>query len=198
MVKKILLFLATILLISTPSFAEKFQLDTAHTQIHFSVQHLVVFKVRGNFTDFTGVIEADSKNRTLISAAATIQAASIDTRIDKRDQHLRSADFFDTANYPQIHFKSKSVTGSGDHIIMVGDLTIKGITKEIILEGSFLGTAAGPGGKLRAGFEATGMLNRKDFGLTWNKVTETGSIIVGDEVQIGLEVESIIQEDSMM
>ncbi|WP_321389144.1 YceI family protein [uncultured Desulfuromusa sp.] len=192
MIKKMFALLFVILLLSTPSFAEKFQVDTAHTQIHFSVQHLVVFKVRGNFTDFTGLIEADPKNRTLISAEATIQAASIDTRIDKRDQHLRSADFFDTANYPQIHFKSKSVTGSGDHIIMVGDITIKGITKEITLEGRFLGTAAGPDGRLRAGFEASGMLNRKDFGLNWNKVTETGSIIVGDDVQIGLEVESVI------
>jgi polyisoprenoid-binding protein YceI len=188
-----MLLLVVSLFISSTSFAEKFQVDTAHTQIHFSVQHLVVFKVRGNFNDFTGLIEADPKTKTLISAEATIQTASIDTRIEKRDQHLRSADFFDAINYPQMHFKSKSITGSGDNIIMVGDITIKGVTREIILQGSFLGTIAGPDGKLRAGFEATGTLNRKDFGLNWNKVTETGGLVVGDEVEVGLEVESIIK-----
>ena len=193
MIKKITLLLVILLFISSVAFAEKFKVDTAHTQIHFSVQHLVVFKVRGNFNDFTGLIEADPKTKTLISAEATIQTASIDTRIEKRDQHLRSADFFDAINYPQMHFKSKSITGSGDNIIMVGDITIKGVTREIILQGSFLGTIAGPDGKLRAGFEATGTLNRKDFGLNWNKVTETGGLVVGDEVEIGLEVESIIK-----
>jgi len=198
MIKKIILLLLVILFISSTSFAEKFQVDTAHTQIHFSVQHLVVFKVRGNFNDFTGLIEADPKTKTLISAEATIQTASIDTRIEKRDKHLRSADFFDAANYPQIHFKSKSITGSGDNIIMVGDITMKGVTKEVILQGSFLGTTAGPDGKLRAGFEATGTLNRKDFGLNWNKVTETGGLVVGDEIQIGLEIESVIKADKLM
>jgi len=193
MIKKLSLFLLASLLIASTSFAETFQVDTNHTQIHFSVQHLVVFKVRGNFNDFIGSIQADSKTKTLISAEATIQADSIDTRIDKRDKHLRSADFFDAAKYPSIHFKSKKVTGSGNNITMVGDLTIKGITKEIVLKGSFLGTTHGPQGKLRAGFEASGMINRKDFGLSWNKVTETGGLVVGDEIQIGLEIESVVQ-----
>jgi len=187
-----LLFLVTLFFV-LPSFAETFQVDTNHTQIHFTVQHLVVFKVRGNFNDFVGSLEADSKTKTLISAEATIQTASIDTRIDKRDKHLRSSDFFDAANYPVIHFKSKKVTGSGNNITLVGDITIKGVTKEIILKGSFLGTTTGPKGKLRAGFEATGAINRKDFGLNWNKVTETGGIIVGDEIKIGLEIESVVQ-----
>lgn len=198
MIKKTMLLLVVLLLISSVTFAEKFKVDKAHTQIHFSVQHLVVFKVRGSFDDFTGFIKADPKNKILISAEATIQAASIDTRIEKRDQHLRSADFFDVIKYPQIHFKSKSITGSGDNINLVGEITIKGVTKDIILQGSFLGTAAGPDGKLRAGFEATGTLNRKDFGLNWNKVTETGGLVVGDEIQIGLEVESIIVTDKVM
>jgi len=193
MIKKLSLLLLASLLITSTSFAETFQVDTNHTQIHFTVQHLVVFKVRGNFNDFVGSLEADPKTKTLISAEATIQTASIDTRIDKRDKHLRSSDFFDAAKYPKIHFKSKKVTGSGNNITMVGDITIKGVTKEIILKGSFLGTAHGPQGKLRAGFEATGTINRKDFGLNWNKVTETGGIIVGDEIQIGLEIESVVQ-----
>lgn len=193
MIKKLsLLFLATLFFAST-AFSETFLVDTNHTQIHFSVQHLVVFKVRGNFNDFVGSLEADPKTRTLVSVQATIQAASIDTRIKKRDKHLRSPDFFDAAKYPEIKFKSKKVTGSGDNIIVTGDLTIRGITKEVVLNGSFLGTTTGPQGKLRAGFEATGMINRKDFGLNWNKVTETGGLIVGDEIQIGLEVESVIK-----
>lgn len=193
MIKKLSLLMLAILLIASTSFAETFQVDTNHTQIHFTVKHLVIFKVRGNLNDFVGLLEADPKTKTITSAEATIQAASIDTRIDKRDKHLRSPDFFDVAKYPTIHFKSKKISGSGDNITMVGNITIKGITKEIILKGGFLGTTYGPQGKLRAGFEATGMINRKDFGLNWNKVTETGGLVVGDEIQIGLEVESIVK-----
>lgn len=193
MIKKLSILVFAILLTTSTSFAETFQVDTYHTQIHFTAKHLVVFKVRGNFNDFTGSLEADPKTKTLTAAEATIQAASIDTRIDKRDKHLRSADFFDAAKYPTINFKSKKITGSGDNITMVGDITIKGVTKQIVLKGSYLGTAYGPQGKLRAGFEATGMLNRKDFGLNWNKVTETGGLVVGDEIQIGLEIESVLK-----
>ncbi len=193
MIKKLsLLFLATLFFTST-SFAETFLVDTNHTQVHFSVQHLVVFKVRGNFNDFVGSLEADPETRTLISVQATIKTASINTRIDKRDEHLRSADFFAAAKYPEIQFKSKKITGSGDNIVLIGDLTIRGITKEVVLNGSFLGSTTGPKGKLRAGFEATGMINRKDFGLNWNKVTEAGGLIVGDEIEIGLEVESVVR-----
>ena len=193
MLKKLsLLFLATLFFTST-SFAETFLVDTNHTQVHFSVQHLVVFKVRGNFNDFVGSLEADPETRTLISVQATIKTASINTRIDKRDEHLRSADFFAAAKYPEIQFKSKKITGSGDNIVLIGDLTIRGITKEVVLNGSFLGSTTGPKGKLRAGFEATGMINRKDFGLNWNKVTEAGGLIVGDEIEIGLEVESVVR-----
>ncbi|MDX2493928.1 MAG: YceI family protein [Desulfuromusa sp.] len=193
MIKKLSLLLLATLLIASTSFAETFQVDTPHTQIHFSVQHLVVFKVRGNFNDFVGVVDTDPKSKTIVSAEATIQTASVDTRNEKRNKHLRSVDFFNAAEYPEIHFKSKKVTGSGDNITLVGDMTIKGVTKEIVLKGSFLGTTTGPRGKLRAGFEATGTINRKDFGLNWNKVTETGGIIVGDEIQIGLEIESVVQ-----
>ncbi|MFK5925542.1 MAG: YceI family protein [Desulfuromusa sp.] len=198
MIKKLSLLLLAALLIASTSAAETFLVDPSHTQIHFLVKHLVVFKVRGNFNDFVGSIEADPKTKTLISAEATIQTASVNTRIEKRDKHLRSSDFFDAAKYPQINFKSKKITGSGDNITMVGDITIKGITKEIVLKGSFLGVATGPGGKLRAGFEATGMLNRKDFGLNWNKLTEAGGLVVSDEIQIGLEIESILKADKMM
>lgn len=194
MISRLSWLLLPLILFAQISMAEVFEVDTSHTQVHFSVQHLVVFKVRGHFTEFSGLIDADPNTRTLNSAQATIKTSSIDTRNEKRDQHLRSADFFDAQNYPEILFKSKSVSGSGDDITLVGDLTIKGITREVTLKGSFIGAVPGPMGQLRAGFEASGEINRKDFGLNWNKVTETGGLVVGDEIKIGLEVESIIKK----
>lgn len=193
MLKKMLL-LAIALLLSIPTaYAANYQIDPAHTQIHFTIPHLVVFKVRGNFNQFVGSIAADASSKTLSAAKATIQVASIDTRNKKRDDHLRSADFFDAATWPEMSFVSKKVTGSGNDITLTGDLTIKGKTKEIVLQGGFLGAATDPWGNQRAGFEATGKINRKDFGLTWNKALETGGMVVGDELEIGLEVESILQ-----
>ncbi len=191
MAKKMLLLIVAILLAVPSSFAATYQIDPAHTQIHFTIPHLMVFKVRGNFNDFSGRVEADPASNSLSSAQATIQVASIDTRNQKRDDHLRSADFFQAEKYPEMTFVSKSVSGNGSDIQVVGDLTIRGITKEITLNGAFLGAATDPWGNQRTGFEATGKLNRKDFGLTWNKALETGGVVVGDEVEIGLEVEAI-------
>ena len=193
MLKKMIL-LAFALLLSIPTaYAANYQIDPAHTQIHFTIPHLVVFKVRGNFNQFVGSIAADADSKTLQDAKATIQIASIDTRNKKRDDHLRSADFFDATTWPEMSFVSKKVTGSGNAITLTGDLTIKGKTREIVLQGGFLGAATDPWGNQRAGFEATGKINRKDFGLTWNKALETGGMVVGDELEIGLEVEAIMQ-----
>ncbi|RLB77530.1 MAG: polyisoprenoid-binding protein [Deltaproteobacteria bacterium] len=193
MIRKIpLLLLITLLSIST-SFAETFQVDPNHTQIHFSVKHMVVFTARGNFGDFSGSVQVDSKKEILISAEATIQATSIDTGNSKRDNYLRSPDFFGVKQYPEIYFKSKKVTGSGDNITMVGDITIKGITKEIILKGSFSGTTLDPQGKLRARFTATGMINHKDFKLMGDKPTMTDKLTIGEEVKIRLKIESVVQ-----
>ena len=191
MLKKLsLLFVA--LLIATPSgFAATYQIDPAHTQIHFTIAHLMVFKVRGNFNEFSGTIEADPAAQTLSSAQALIQVNSINTRNEKRDNHLRSPDFFEVAKYPEMTFVTKKVSGSGSDISVTGDLTIKGVTKEVVLTGAFLGAATDPWGNSRAGFEATGTINRKDFGLTWNKALETGGVVVGEEVEIGLEVEEL-------
>lgn len=193
--RKIITILFIALLLGTPAvFAATYQIDPSHTQIHFTIPHLMVFKVRGNFNDFTGTIEADATAQTLTGAAAIIQTASIDTRNQKRDDHLRSADFFDVGNFPQISFKSKKISGNGADITVIGDLTIKGITKEVVLKGGFLGSTTDPWGNLRAGFEATGKINRRDFGLTWNKALETGGVVVGDEVELGLEVEAVMQK----
>lgn len=193
MTKRLFISMLIVLFLAPLAFAAKYNVDVPHTQIHFSVAHLMVFKVRGNFTDFSGEIDIDTAGKTLTSASATINAASIDTRNKKRDDHLRSADFFDVKKFPEISFVSKSVSGSGDDITVVGDLTIKGITKEVTLKGSFAGALVGPWGNQRAGFTATGMVDRKDFGLLWNKALETGGVVVGDEITIGLEIEAIAQ-----
>lgn len=194
MMKRLLTILAILFFIVPNLYAANYTVDVPHTQIHFSVAHLMVFKVRGNFTDFSGEINIDTNNKTLVSAQATIDATSIDTRNKKRDDHLRSADFFDVAKYPEITFVSKNVNGTGDNITVVGDLTIKGITKEITLQGSFAGAAKDPWGNDRAGFAATGEVDRREFGLTWNKALEAGGVVVGDTITIGLEVESIAQK----
>lgn len=191
MIKRSVLLILSLLLLAPSAFSAQYSLDVPHSQIHFSIAHLMVFKVRGNFTDFSGTVDIDTANKTLVSANASIEVSSIDTRNKKRDDHLRSADFFDTAEHGKITFVSKKVVGSNDDITVIGDLTIKGITKEITLNGRFVGATVGPWGKKRAGFTAVGEIDRRDFGLTWNKALETGGVVVGDKVEIGLEVETI-------
>ena len=187
----ILISVCFFMLASASTAATTYSVDTAHSQIHFSVTHLMFFKVRGTFTDFSGSADIDPGTQTLTSARATISAASIDTRNDERDEHLRSDDFFDVENHPSITFVSKSVSGSGDNITVIGDITIRGITREITLSGSFVGATTDPWGNQRAGFVATGTLDRKDFGLMWNRALETGGVVVGDTVEIGLEVAAV-------
>lgn len=193
--RRISLFITVVLFIfSTPVLAtDTYVVDTAHSQIHFSVKHLMFFTVRGNFNEFSGSVEIDGAGQTLTAANATIQAASINTRNEERDEHLRSADFFDTANHPEISFVSKRVSGAGDNIEVVGDLRIRGVTREITLKGGFVGAAVDPAGNQRAGFTATAEVNRKDFGLNWNRAVETGGVVVGDMVQIGLEIAAVQQ-----
>ena len=181
------------LLVSGSVAASTYVVDAAHSQIHFSVTHLMFFKVRGTFTDFSGSADIDPAAQTLTTARATINAASVDTRNEERDEHLRSDDFFDVENHPTITFVSKSVSGSGDNITVVGDITIRGVTKEITLNGSFVGATTDPWGNQRAGFVATGELNRKDFGLNWNRALEAGGVVVGDTVEIGLEIAAVQQ-----
>lgn len=194
MIKRFFTILAILFFIVPNIYAANYAVDIPHTQIHFSVAHLMVFKVRGNFTDFSGEIDIDTKNKTLTSTKAVIKTSSIDTRNDKRDKHLRSPDFFEADKYPEILFISKKISGSGDDITVVGDLTIKGVTKEVTLKGSFAGVAKDPWGNDRAGFAATGEVDRRDFGLTWNKALEAGGFVVGDTITIGLEVEAIAQK----
>jgi polyisoprenoid-binding protein YceI len=191
MYKKLFSMLATLIFVAQLAFAATYQVDPVHSQVEFSVNHLVVFKVSGSFNDYQGVIEADSASKVLTSAQADIKVASIDTREVKRDSHLLSADFFDAENHPLMTFTSKRVEGSGGDITVVGDLTIRGTTKEVALKGSFRGENTDPWGNVRAGFSASTVINRHDFGLSWNKALETGGFVVGDEVTISLEIQGI-------
>lgn len=193
MIKKIFTISAAMIFAAQIAAAATYQIDPVHSQVEFTVDHLVVFKVNGAFNEYQGEIEADSASKSLTSAKAEIKVASIDTREPKRDGHLLSADFFDAENYPFVTFTSKRVEGSGDNITVVGDLSIRGTTKEVALKGSFRGENTDPWGNVRAGFSASTVINRHDYGLSWNKALETGGVVVGDDVTIRLEVQGIRQ-----
>lgn len=193
MFKKIITISAAMIFAAQIAAATTYQIDPVHSQIEFSVDHLVVFKVKGAFNEYQGGIEADSASKSLTSAKAEIKVASIDTREPKRDGHLLSADFFDAENHPLMTFVSKRVEGSGDDITVVGDLTIRGTTKEVALKGSFRGENTDPWENVRAGFSASTTINRHDFGLSWNKALETGGFVVGDDVTINLEIQGVRQ-----
>lgn len=169
------------------------QLDPAHTHVEFSVKHLMLARVKGRFADVTGTVElgADPAASTV---DVVIDAASIDTREAKRDGHLRSADFFDVERFPTIAFRSREVrpTRAGE-FSLVGDLTIRDVTREVTLEVTDEGRGTDPWGGERAGFSATAQIDRRDFGLTWNQALEAGGVLVGNEIRIALEVELVKQ-----
>jgi polyisoprenoid-binding protein YceI len=172
--------------------AEKWVFDTAHSSVGFSVRHLMISKVHGNFTQWTGHIEFDEANPSASSVEAQIDVASIDTKEAQRDGHLKSPDFFDVEKYPHLTFKSTSVTGSGEHLDVKGDLTLHGVTHPVTLKVEYAGRAKHPmNGSERAGFSAHTTINRKDFGLGWNAVLEAGGVAVSEKVEITLEIQAI-------
>jgi polyisoprenoid-binding protein YceI len=177
---------------SVPSSAA-WELDPAHTGIHFKVRHLMVSSVRGDFGKFSGKVEYDEKAPLKSTAEIRIDAASIDTRIEKRDEHLKSPDFLDVAKFPTITFKSTGVRkAKGGGLAMSGDLTIRGVTKPVVLKIDGPSKAAkGLDGNLHVGGTATAKINRKDFGLTWNKTLETGGVLVGDEIEVTIDLELV-------
>ena len=193
MFKKIITISAAMIFVAQIAAAATYQIDPVHSQVEFTVDHLVVFKVNGAFNEYQGEIVADSTSKSLTSAKAEIKVASIDTREPKRDGHLLSPDFFDAENHPLMTFTSRRVEGSGDDITVVGDLTIRGTTKEVTLKGSYRGENTDPWGNVRAGFSASTVINRHDYGLSWNKALETGGFVVGDDVTIRLEVQGVRQ-----
>ena len=175
--------------------AHPWKIDPEHSTIGFKVRHMMVANVKGEFSSYTGTIDIDEKDIAKSSVKVSIDTASIDTRIAKRDEHLRSADFFDVATYPTMTFVSRTVRRiSADQLAITGDLTIRGITREVILDVSnFTQPVVDPSKKVRRGASAVTKINRRDFGLAWNKVLEAGGVAVGDEVTIMLEIEMIRQ-----
>jgi polyisoprenoid-binding protein YceI len=167
-------------------------LDPAHTRIGFVARHAMVTKVRGQFNDFEGSGDVDPSDFTKSTVTVTIQAASIDTRNEQRDAHLRSNDFLAMEEYPQITFTSTGVQQSGPTSVeLTGDLTIRGVTNTVTIPFEFEGAATDPYGNLRVGFEGSVVINRKDYGVTWNVALETGGVLVSDKVTLEFEVSAI-------
>lgn len=165
--------------------------DLSHSSLNFHVRHLMVSKVHGRFTTWTGTLELDETDLTKSRLEVTIDAASVDTKEPKRDDHLRSADFFEVEKFPHLTFKSTKVEKSGDDYKVTGDLTIRGITKSVTLDVEGGDTVKDPWGGTRTGFSAKTSISRKDFGLTWNVALEAGGFVVGDKIDITLEIEAI-------
>ena len=171
------------------------QIDPAHSHIQFGVRHLMISTVRGRFEKFSGTIAFDENDPSRGSVDIQIEAASINTNEPQRDGHLRSPDFFEVDKYPTLTFKSKRIEKIDDRRgRIIGDLTIKGITKEVVLEAEYAGTIKTPYGTTGAGASATAKISRKAWGLTWNMALEAGGVAVGDEIKIEIELELIKQE----
>jgi polyisoprenoid-binding protein YceI len=183
--------LAASLALAAPVLAaETYQFDKAHTTVGFQVRHIYT-NVSGKFTDFTGTIQVDRAKPESSTVDFTIQATSIDTSEPRRDQHLRSADFFDVANNPTITFKSTSIKANGkDSWLVTGDFTMHGVTKSVVLPVTLLGEGKDPMGNEKMGLETGLTISRKDYGLTWNKALETGGVLVGDEVKVQIAIEA--------
>jgi len=169
-----------------------YAIDPAHSAVHFSVRHMMLSNVRGEFTKLSGTVKVDSDNPANSSIDATIDTTSINTRDSQRDTHLKSADFLDVEHFPTISFRSRQIQLQQDGAKVTGDLTIHGVTREITLdvEGP-TSEIKDPWGKQRVGASATAKLSRKDFGLIWNAALETGGVMVGDEVKITIDVEAV-------
>jgi polyisoprenoid-binding protein YceI len=192
-VSSILIALALMIAAPLAASADTWQIDPVHTTVEFTVRHMMISNVRGLFTKVAGTITAKDSDPASVKVKATIDTSSIDTRSADRDADLKSANFLDVAKYPTMTFKSKKIEPAGPgKWKMVGDLTLHGVTKEVTLDVE--GPTApikDPWGNTRAGASATTKINRKDFGLTWNKALETGGAVVGDEVTVSIDVEAV-------
>jgi polyisoprenoid-binding protein YceI len=181
------------LVLAAGAQAATYAIDQAHSSVSFKVRHMMVSKVNGVFESFSGTLEFVEGEPQDWSVEAAIDVASIDTSDAKRDEHLRSADFFDAENHPEMTFKSTGVEAGGDGYVLTGDLTLMGVTKPVELALEFNGEIEDPWGNTRAGFSASGKLDRRDFGISWNKTMDKGGIVVGNEISIALEIEAIKQ-----
>jgi polyisoprenoid-binding protein YceI len=190
--KHLRVVLAMALLVATPLLAaETFKIDKAHSAADFKIRHMMS-NVTGRFGDFDATISLDRKNPAASSVEFTINTASIDTGNDNRDKHLRSPDFFEVEKYPTITFKSTKIAPAGkDRFDVTGNLTMHGVTKEVTLPVTFLGFGKDQWGKERAGFEIETTLNRKDYGLNWNKTLDQGGLLLADEVRVSIALEAV-------
>lgn len=175
--------------------AATYVLDKSHCNIGFSVKHMVISNVKGKFDEFEGSFDFDEAKKSINSAQAAIKTASVNTGDQKRDDHLRSPEFFDAQKFPEITFALKNSRSLGGGKMQVtGELTIHGVTKAVTLTGEFLGTANDPWGNKRAGFTAEGEVIRADYGMVWNKLLDGGGLVVGDKVKLQLEIEGILKK----
>jgi polyisoprenoid-binding protein YceI len=173
-------------------------IDMAHSQINFTVRHMMISNVRGRFEKFSGTVEFDEQNPAASSVEVKIDAASINTNEPQRDTHLRSPDFLNAASYPYLTFKSNKVELVDEsHGLIYGDLTIRDITRPVVLNTEYNGQAKSPWGAFSAGFTASAKINRKDWNLTWNQGLETGGLLVGDDINISIELEVVKQSEQV-
>ena len=188
---------ATTTLAGTTGLSGTYSIDPSHSRIGFVARHAMVTKVRGSFNDFAGTGTLDTDDVTKSTIALTIQAASIDTRNDDRDAHLRGNDFFDMETYPEITFRSTTVEKLDDtNFRVTGDLTIKAVTQAVSVDFEYTGTAVDPYGNTRIGFEGATTVNRKDFGVSWNAALEAGVVLVSEKVTLEFEVSAIRDADA--
>lgn len=190
--KRIASALCIVAVLASTSMAESWSVDPVHSIVEFSVRHMVISKVKGRFDEFEGTVDFDGKSPAGGSVELTVQIASINTDDSDRDAHLKGPDFFDAENNPTMVFKSKEVVmveGKTGEFKLIGDLTLSGITKEVVFDCEFNGVANDPWGNTKSGFSASTVINRQDFGLKWSKTLETGGLLVGNDVTIVLELE---------
>jgi len=188
--KSIILTVLLTFLIASFAFAgDKYELDVVHSSVGFTAKHLVISNTKGQFKDFGGIIILDEKDISKSSVNVTIKTASISTDNERRDNHLKSADFLDVEKHPEITFKSKSVMKTDDGYKMVGDLTIRGVTKEVTIPFTLVGPVKAMG--TRIGLEASLTINRQDYGVSWSKTLDSGGLVVSNEIKITLEIEAI-------
>lgn len=181
-----------------PAGVSTWRIDPVHSHVEFAVRHLMISNVKGRFTDVQGTIRVDDRNPREAEVEILIGTASVDTREEQRDAHLRSADFFDAEKFPKLTFRSRRIDGNplnGDFRV-IGDLTIRDVTREVALDVTSEGLVKDPWGNERAGFSARSKIDRKDYGLTWNQALEAGGVVVSDEVRISIEAELVRQVEA--
>ena len=171
----------------------RWDIDVSHSAIHFHVRHMVISKVHGRFAKWSGRIELDEQDLTRSSVDVTIDTSSIDTQSPDRDAHLKSADFLDVEKHPQMTYRSRRIEKADGAYRVIGDLSLHGVTREVALEAEFAGYGKDPWGNQRAGFSAKASIDRREFGLVWNAALETGGVLVGEKVEISIELEAVKQ-----